>query len=417
MSSASGIELIRNALSQVRSKFAMTTKFGLTVSLGPKLGTPFSTKKLGGIISDMREDAVKIKACADLLHSQESGEDYHANKVARQEEKAARIKAEDHRRELDETHRLDIVLDWLSSKSLNDQGFARQEKNLRGRSQITCRWLFSHDKFLQWQNNPTSSPILWIRGPPGSGKSTLCSSAIEFLAKSPTSNIVVFHFYDFAQHLSPEKTLSILATQLLQYRQRLQKIPDELQKIMHAPESLLEKVQNVIKALIEGYSRIYFFLDGLDEETTTKSSWDDAVLVLRFFTKLVDDSPTKVRVWCSSQRRDRISKELQGCCSLDIDGYTRNDLALYLSEEVPKLQWSSPSDQAYILETLKSRAECSFIWAKLMVNTLGECWSTARMEEQLKELPETLVEYYRRFFERMEKLYRPLAWYVGYLLY
>ncbi|KAG1822542.1 uncharacterized protein BJ212DRAFT_1476967 [Suillus subaureus] len=154
---------------------------------------------------------------------------------------------------------------------------------------------------------------------------------------------------------------------------------------------------------------MYFFLDGLDEETTTKSSWDDAVLVLRFLAKLVDDSPTRVRVWCSSQRRDRISKELQGCCSLDIDGYTRSDLALYLSEEVSKLQWSNPSDQAHILETLKSRAECSFIWAKLMIDALGECWSTARMEEHLKELPETLAEYYCRFFERMEKLYRPLA--------
>ncbi|KAG1822543.1 uncharacterized protein BJ212DRAFT_810876 [Suillus subaureus] len=245
MSSASGIESIRNAQSQVRSKFAMTTELDLTVGLGPKLGTPFSTKKLGGIISDMREDAVKIKACASLLHCQESGEDCHANKVARREAEEERIRAEDHRRfqrELDETRKLDTVLDWLSSKSLNDQCFARQEKNLRGRSQITCQWLFSHDEFLQWQNNPPSSPILWVHGPPGSGKSTLCSSAIEFLAKSSESEVVIFHFYDFAQHLSPEKTLSILATQLLfQYRQRLQKIPDELQKIMRTPESLLER--------------------------------------------------------------------------------------------------------------------------------------------------------------------------------
>ncbi|KAG1749235.1 hypothetical protein EDB19DRAFT_1942102 [Suillus lakei] len=380
---------------------------------GPKLGTPFSTKKLGGIISDMHEDTVKIEKCACLLGAQESRDECRANQVARREAEQERIRAEEHRRfqrELDEEHKLVTVLNRLPSKSLNEQCFARQEKNLRGRSQITCQWLFSHDEFLQWQNDPSSPPILWIHGPPGSGKSTLCSSAIEFLAKSSGSDAVIFHFYDFAQHLSPEQILSILAEQLLlQYRQRLQRIPDELQKIITAPESLLERVQNVIKVLIRGYSRVYFFLDGLDEETTTKSSWDDAVLVLRFLAKLMDDSPTRVRVWCSSQRRDCISKGLQGCRSLDIDGYARSDLALYLSEEVSKLQCSSPPDQASILDTLKSRAECSFIWAKFMIDALGKCWSTTRMENILKELPETLVEYYRRFFERLEKPHRPLA--------
>lgn len=379
---------------------------------GLKLGTPFSTRKLQGIISDMREDAVKIKACADLLQGQESGEDRNANKVARQKAEDEFIKAEDHRRfqrELEEARKLDMVLDCLSSKSLNSQCFARQEKNLRGRSQITCQWLFSHDEFLQWQNITSPSPILWIHGPPGSGKSTLCSSTIEFLAKNSGSDAVIYHFYDFAQHLSPDQTLSILAAQLLQRRHGLQKTPDELLKIMHAPESPLERVQNVIKALTEGYSRIYFFLDGLDEETTTTRSWDDAALVLRFLAKLADDSPTRVRVWCSSQRRDRISKELQGRRSLDIDSYARSDLALYLSEEVSKLQWSSPSDHACILKTLKSRAECSFIWARLMIDGLRDCWSTAKMEEYITGLPETLAEYYQRFFERMEKLCRPLA--------
>ncbi|KAG1879123.1 hypothetical protein F4604DRAFT_1954301 [Suillus subluteus] len=43
-----------------------------------------------------------------------------------------------------------------------------------------------------------------------------------------------------------------------------------------------------------------------------------------------------------------------------------------------------------------------------MVDALGGCWSTTRMEEHLKELPETPAEYYRRFFERMEKLSRLL---------
>ncbi|KAG1838023.1 hypothetical protein DFJ58DRAFT_134374 [Suillus subalutaceus] len=352
----------------------------------------------------MREDAVKIKECASLLGAQESRDECVANKVARREAEEERIKAEEHR-ELD---KLVTVLDRLPSKSLNEQSFARQEKNLRDRSQNTCQWLFSHDDFLQWQNNPSSPPILWIHGPPGSGKSTLCSSAIEFLAKSSGLDVVIFHFYDFAQHLPPEQTLSILAEQLLlQYHQRLQKIPDELLKIIHAPGSLRERVQNIITVLIKECSRVYFFLDGLDEETT--NSWDDAVLVLRFLTKLADDSPSRVRVWCSTQRRDCISEELQGCCSIDIDFFAKCDLALYLSEEVSKLQCSSPPDQACILETLKSRAECSFIWAKFMIDALGKCWSTSTMESSLKKLPPTLVEYYRTFFKRLERPHRPLA--------
>ncbi|KAG1838033.1 hypothetical protein DFJ58DRAFT_846237 [Suillus subalutaceus] len=67
-----------------------------------------------------------------------------------------------------------------------------------------------------------------------------------------------------------------------------------------------------------------------------------------------------------------------------------------------------PVFERHRIPSQKLRIEC-ILFGKLMVDALGGCWSTARMEEHLKELPETPVEYYRRFHERMETLSLPPA--------
>lgn len=300
----------------------------------------------------------------------------------------------------------------LSSPETSESNFHRREKHLKSCLAGTCEWLLDHPDFVSWSSGTSSSPVLWLHGPPGSGKSTLCSSISHIL--SSRLDTVAFHFCDFAQQYKPFEVLRMLALQLLcKHWTDSHDIPQELCDVAQATPSVLENVQNMIKVLVKDQPKVYFLLDGLDEETTGER-WKDTAAVLQFLIQLTNDFPTKVRVWCSSQPRPLIKKELENYPDLDISAHVKKDIAFYLSQAIPEAEELEPLDQEIFLRNLHERAECSFLWASLMISELQGSPTSLREMKQFIErgLPSSLLDYYSLFFRRLKKSLRPLAWYV-----
>ncbi|OAX38625.1 hypothetical protein K503DRAFT_866020 [Rhizopogon vinicolor AM-OR11-026] len=380
-----------------------------------KAVAPFSTKKLNSIVADMQHDAQEISKRANMLQAMENREEQGENAIARQEAADDRRKAEEERREQREYRderrrevpgeRFNNLCSLLSSPETSEPNFHRREKHLKSCLTGTCEWLLDHPDFVAWSSGTSSSPVLWLHGPPGSGKSTLCSTISHRL------DSVAFHFCDFAQQYKPFEILRMLALQLLcKHWTDLHNIPQELCDVAQATPSVLENVQNMIQVLVKNQPKVYFLLDGLDEETTGER-WKDTVDVLRFLIQLTKDFPTKVRVWCSSQPRSLIKKELEGYPDLDITAHAKKDIAFFLSKAIPEAEELEPLDQEKFLQDLHRRAECSFLWASLMISELqGSPTSLREMKELIERgLPSTLLEYYSLFFKRFKKSLRPLA--------
>ena len=207
----------------------------------------------------------------------------------------------------------------------------------------------------------------------------------------------------------------MLALQLLcKYWKDENNIPQQLYDVAQATASALENVQNMIKVLVKMQKKVFFLIDGLDEEITGER-WRDTVDVLQFLIQLTREFPTKVLIWCSSQPRPLIRKELDGCTDLDISTYVKKDIAIYLSKALPEAGQLELLDQEKFLQDLQQRAECSFLWASLMISELQGLPTSLREMKQFIErgLPTTLVDYYGLFFRRFKKSLRPLAWYVS----
>ncbi len=86
----------------------------------------------------------------------------------------------------------------LHFHSSNNRG-QRLEKPTIG----TCSWLFSEKRYMDWldnQNQTDSCGLLWIKGKPGSGKSTLVREAyLDALKKQPLSDYCTAAFFFHAK--------------------------------------------------------------------------------------------------------------------------------------------------------------------------------------------------------------------------
>lgn len=259
-----------------------------------------------------------------------------------------------------------------------------------------------------------------MHAPPGTGKSVLCSRAIQSVESDGPGiqhahHAVAYHFYRFDQEYTQCQTLQNLAFQLLlKFREAGRSVSNDLHdkasKVLHCDE-----VEDLIRRLVKEFSTVYFFLDGLDEELT-EHRWNEADPVLTFLIGLCTEAPMTVRLWCSSQHQKRISEKLQipECEPLKVEDQMKADVTLYLSTMLPQSarEIVEGSDQA-LLQNLQHRASGNFLWARFMIDDLKNANSPSQMKQLLvSDFPSNLDNYYKRIFGRFAgRQLGPLAWY------
>lgn len=273
---------------------------------------------------------------------------------------------------------------------------------------VTCLWVLENPEFSAWQKNEKNSSVLWLNSPPGTGKSVLCSRAIQLVKTSDPSAAVAYLFYQFDRPYTAVETLRLLSAQLIMIcLTRGDDLPEELYHKSQLVRSF-ENLTQFFTILIQQFKTVYLFLDGLDEEDV-KERWIETSVALDFLLNLATTQTNIVRLWCSSQDRPLIKEKL--------DAYTptcyfqremKEDVGRYLSSIKPNLQGWGIDDLSEVLQ--KGHAG-SFLWASLMVNTLREEASSPLEVKKLitSNLPSTLDDYYRRIFARFEKFQRPLV--------
>ena len=294
---------------------------------------------------------------------------------------------------------------------------SRHKQNLSKIAEGTCRWVFEDPTFGEWRDGALPAhPVLWVYGPPGSGKSILCSQVIQDLEEAPNKPTLAYHFCDFAQQHKEIEILSMLACQLLDADTTFSDLPPLPLSIISAAALQLRKpeyVRNIIKHLVarSSSSVVYFLLDGLDEELVSPTRWNEGVgAVLKFVIQMAVELPRHVRVWVSSQKRVEIQAGIQNNTEVDLSPFARRDIMTFLSKSVPQIKGPGKQDQDMILQNLEGGAETSFIWATLMLDELKKLPSLSAIKGFVQEgFPPSLDEYYARIFDGFAPHLRPLA--------
>jgi hypothetical protein len=137
-----------------------------------------------------------------------------------------------------------------------------QKQSLR--LEHTYKWISQESKFLSWRNNSRRNVELWVRGPPGCGKSTLGTSIIDQLAMDgPTA-------YFFCNFEDPDRSDLTAIPRTLTWQLVFKKphLADRVYDIYLETAGATTSVESYKKALtilLKDGEPCYVVIDGLDE--------------------------------------------------------------------------------------------------------------------------------------------------------
>ncbi|RYP89313.1 hypothetical protein DL769_000068 [Monosporascus sp. CRB-8-3] len=277
----------------------------------------------------------------------------------------------------------------------------------------TCRWFLKRPEYLDWLNMKKMDQhhgFLWIKGKPGTGKSTLMKFALANSWKTMKDQLIISFFFN-ARGASLEKSTTGMYRSLL--LQLLERLP-ELQSIFESLGFTFRKSSSnhiwtieLLKDLFEravqllGQASVMCFIDALDE-----CDEDQIRDMVAFFQRLGDfaiPSDVRFRVLFTSRHYPHIT--ITKGLSLVLEGQEGHtqDITTYVNSEL-KINTISLAEQEQIRRELQEKSSGVFMWVVLVVSILNkehdQGRTAKRLRRKLSEIPGDLHELFHDLLTR-----------------
>ncbi|KAI0020841.1 hypothetical protein F4780DRAFT_314222 [Xylariomycetidae sp. FL0641] len=287
-----------------------------------------------------------------------------------------------------------------------DQMEARQA-TIRKAHAKTCNWALTEPKYTDWldpHQYQQHKGFLWIKGKPGTGKSTLMKYLWSQAKRRRRGEIVISFFFN-ARGTTLEKTTEGMYKSLLV--QLLEKcVPLQEECCRHQRYSLvsrsdwtLETLEDMFEHAVSSFGgRLTMYIDALDE-----CNEDEIRRMISTFEQLAVKTPDRnheVLVCFSSRHYPHITV-VYGL-ELTLEGHECHtmDIKSYLGAEL-RIGHSKLADQ--IREEVLEKASSIFIWVVLVVQILNKEYDRGQLRvlrRKLREIPKDLDELFRRILEK-----------------
>ncbi|KAI4262639.1 MAG: hypothetical protein L6R35_007375, partial [Caloplaca aegaea] len=288
----------------------------------------------------------------------------------------------------------------------------------------TCKWLLQRPEYRDWLDvNKFSGHhgLLWIKGKPGSGKSTILKFAVQSVRKNMKKAVVIFFFFNARGEDLEKSTVGMyrsLLSQLLRELPDLQEVLDRFTLAQDADtfDSQIDRLplQSLFAAAIQrlGKRQLICFIDALDE--SDEDQIRHLVVFLEELGRPTTSFPTNFRVCLSSRHYPHISIN----CGIEMilegqEGHVQ-DIANFLGSE---LKAGKGSQFEAIKEEILNRASGVFLWVVLVVHILNKEYDHGRvhaLRRRLREIPDGLDKLFEdiltRYNARSEELILCLQW-------
>ncbi|CAG9975887.1 unnamed protein product [Clonostachys byssicola] len=321
-----------------------------------------------------------------------------------------RVSAEAHFRELKETEnrrRKTAVQQWLCPSNIQ----AIQERHVKARSSNSqsCRWILGDSRFQRWFHPLyCSTPLLWINGKPGAGKSVLTSVIVEEAMKLNSISVGFFYCADG----NPERddflpiARSILAQLLAQDESLLLHFEHKMSTSSgHAILSSLTLAQELLQMAL-GIRKTYIILDGIDE-----CGRDQRKEICRWFKSIVDSLPTskqdEIRCLFVSQDDGIARKDLSMLPTITITAdHNKVDIMEFCRHWQDRIEDRFGSLKEHglnLTEIVTAKSQGIFIFAKCVLEELSKqpCRDDLLREWRTESFPSDLNEVYDRILRRL----------------
>lgn len=272
------------------------------------------------------------------------------------------------------------------------------------------RWILDHEGFNRWRNTEKSG-VFWIKGDPGKGKTMLLGGIVDNFKENP-GNINLTYFFCQATDSRINSATAIIGGLIVSFIKQHQ----ELRSYMHA------KYKDKF-GTINGPERWYILCD-MFEEVTQHSAIPYPVCVIdaldeceqehgrKKLLRLIIKTSCRIKWLISSRNITEIERELQAIdssrrLSLELKEnaeYVTKSVDLYINDSIQNIMALQGDEQLRIraTNTLKSKANGTFLWVALVVEQLRET-KHRNVKKALEEMPEGLENLYNLILQRLAK--------------
>ncbi|KAI1415221.1 hypothetical protein F5Y13DRAFT_156975 [Hypoxylon sp. FL1857] len=277
----------------------------------------------------------------------------------------------------------------------------------------TCDWALKNKKIVSFFKNKPETPILWLQGGPGSGKSVLSTQLVNFMRAAKMFVIHHFCMHSYASSTTYEQTLRSLLLQILRKDCDLvAHVYEECVLGKKAPTiSTLERLLHTLLISISQGPRqnercIWIVIDGLNECSTQVQA-----SVATLMNQITSTTSSSIRVTCkvliSSRASSTISSRLRRKQVLFLTEEKENiGLAIrqYASQRLVSLQEKfnqlhlSSSEVEDVRDGITKKFDGMFLYARLVLDFLDNkiFYRSCEVKESVNELPEKLSDFYRK---------------------
>jgi ankyrin repeat protein len=274
----------------------------------------------------------------------------------------------------------------------------------------TCKWLLQKSEHTEWLDPgrlPHHHGFLWIKGKPGTGKSTLMKFAFSQASKSKKRNVVVAFFFNARGEVLEKTIIGMYRSLLLQLLEKiptLQCNPGSLSLVPSSigadyqwtRHSLEDQLQQAVLSL--GETPVMCFIDALDE----CEQWQVRSMISFFehLGELAVSSGRSFRVCLSSRHYPEVNIRMGISLVLEGQEGHNQDINNYL-ESALRIGTSTAAQK--IRNNLQEKSRGVFMWVVLVVEILNEEYDGGRMyalERRLKQIPADLHELFRDILTR-----------------
>ncbi|EGC45395.1 pfs domain-containing protein [Histoplasma capsulatum var. duboisii H88] len=277
----------------------------------------------------------------------------------------------------------------------------------------TCGWLLETPQYENWlrtAHREAHHGLLWIKGKPGAGKSTLMKFAVDISLEAEEKRSVISYFFH-ARGAPLEKTIVGMFRSLLY--QLLTKLP-QLRKIFCSPkletwktndsfewniELLKDLFTDAVKAL--GESPVICFIDALDECDDDSQARRILMFFYHLCVKLAIEWKTCFRVCVTSRHYPNFSIPEYLSLNLELQDGHISDITRYVDSE---LRIGTDHTAQVVRTELQQKASGVFMWVVLVVGMLNkehdEGCSPRQLQKTLQAIPDDLHMLFRNILTR-----------------
>ncbi|GAP85018.2 hypothetical protein SAMD00023353_3900570 [Rosellinia necatrix] len=240
-------------------------------------------------------------------------------------------------------------------------------------------WVLKHPTYIEWLNRKdveNSHGLIWIKGKPGSGKSTIMKEAFRRVSATKAATTRVAAFFFSSESSAFERSPLALFQSLL--FQLLQKCPNQLASLtkLHDDRNVEtdnqiswyeEELRSFFRSMVTapGPQEWVIFIDAIDE--CQQDAMRNLIYYLRQLTTSAYKSGAKLNVCVSSRHFPSVS--VSRCPEIVVEDFNKPDIAEYV-----KLQLSQALVNASELEGLTQlehaiveKSSGIFLWVVLVL--------------------------------------------------